>query len=93
MSEQRSRIRTWSFLQADDRLRGIITRQYDVYRAGYKGDGKIADKLGVKPQKIRDYLKGQRPNLNDFELVKFANTIGVNIDLYVTLDGEYASNP
>ena len=76
----RSTIRYWNFLQVDNRLRGAIAHRIDAIGTGTT---EIAEAMNLEVYKIRDYLKGKTPNLNNYELIKLANGLGIEVELSV----------
>ena len=74
----RSPIQHWNYLRADSNLRGAVAfRMKD--RNLDKDD--IQDAIGMNSYKVRDYIDGKIPNLNNFEIVKLANFLGIEISL------------
>lgn len=82
----RSTIRYWNFLQVDNRLRGAIAHRIDVIGTGTT---EIAEALNLEVYKIRDYLKGKTPNLNNFEIIKLANGLGIEVELSVRFRDDF----
>ncbi len=83
--EKRSPIRNWNFLQANERLRGAIQQRIGMYGNEL---GELATKLACKKSKVSAYLRNVKPNLNDYEVVKLANLVGLDVSLKITLDDD-----
>ncbi len=88
--EKRSPIRNWKFLQADDRLRGFIQQRIGSYGNEI---GELADKIPCKKSEISAYLRNVKPNLNDFELIKLADLVGLEVTLKITLNDVSSLSP
>lgn len=84
----RSKIRMWNFLYADSRLRGAIS-----YKMAHRNleSKDIEEATGLDRYDINHYLfRGKEPNLNNYEIIKLANFLGIEVELDLKFDdGRY----
>jgi transcriptional regulator with XRE-family HTH domain len=53
----------------------------------------MEEMTGVEHLRFRDYLKGQKPNLSNFEIIKIAKALGMDVEIKVSFDDETAGIP
>lgn len=88
-SNTRSVIRYWHYLQSEDRLRGAILYQIESRKASLDD---LAEKLSAKKYNLTNYLKNERPALNDYEIIKLANMLGLEISLDIKFTSHETSS-
>ena len=90
MATTRSVLHKWGYLRTDSKLRGAIAfRMKD--RNLDKED--IQEALGMLPYRVSNYLKGDLPNLNDYEIIKLGRFLGIEISLNVEFRDETLGVP
>ena len=80
MRGNRSASSFWSFLRDSAKLRAAITYKLQTRDLFIQ---KVADDLGVAPDRISKYLRGVTPSLTNWQVVKLAEYLGLDVDLDV----------
>jgi len=80
MAGTKSPSSSWSFLRDSTTLRAAIAyrlRDRDLFITD------VAEALGVHPDRISKYLRGVKPSLTNWQVVKLAEYLGLEVNLEV----------
>lgn len=74
---------SWNFLRDNAALRSVIS--YKIEKENHKLS-ELAPKIGVNHDHlIGYYLKGRKPSLTNFQIVKLADVLGIEVSLKMEL--------
>lgn len=73
---------SWSFLRDSSRLRGILKYQLES-KDLFVND--VAKDLGMNVDRLRKYFRGVKPSITNWDLIRVANYLGVEVSLEVKL--------
>lgn len=76
----RSAIQYWNFLREDSFVKGAILFRMKDRNLEFKD---LSQMMDVPVYKIRHYLNGKTPNLNNFEIVKLGNILGIKLEVKI----------
>lgn len=72
----------WSFLRDSPELRGTLRYQLDTSK---KSLVDIGEALEVKPDRLSKYFRGVKPSLTNWQVMKLANYLGVEVQLRIQM--------
>jgi len=78
----KSPLSSWSFLRDSAQLRSTIAyklQSKDLFITD------AATAIGVAPDRISKYLRGVTPSLTNWQIVKLANYLGMDIELSIKI--------
>ncbi len=70
----------WSFLRDSVQLRAGIKYRMDELDISIVD---MAKAIGTQPDRVSKYLRGVKPSLTNWQLVKLANHLGLEVELNV----------
>ena len=71
---------SWNFLRDNSKLHGVIS-----HRIEGKELKQIGKDLGLNPYLVSWYLKGRKPNLSNYDIIRLCSYLGIEIDLSISL--------
>jgi hypothetical protein len=72
----------WSFLRDNNRLRGVIKYKIDNSSLTLV---EIAYKVGCRHDALSKYLRGIKPSMTDFDILRVADFMGCEVTLDIRL--------
>jgi len=80
MAGTKSPSSSWSFLRDSTTLRAAIAyrlRDRDLFITD------VAEALGIPPDRISKYLRGVKPSMTNWQIVKLAEYLGLSVELEI----------
>jgi transcriptional regulator with XRE-family HTH domain len=75
----------WTLLRHDDYLRTVV--KLFITLTG-KSQRQICRELGISPDLLTNYLRGNDKMMNDLKLLSLCDYLGIKVELKITIDEE-----